>query len=1552
VTNDYQSRGTLFDAFRAAQSAGVSTSPLEQAMFGFNQTVPRSDDPFSLAAGQPSPQRATPTGAPSGFMQPQQSDPYGLAAQGQPGQMGDGGGFMSGLGSAVAPLFSGAALLDTLLPGTPGSAAKEQIARVPIAGRVLAETIDGLFSPASALVALRGAQIAAKAAQLGPMGKFAGAFLRPISETQSLSRRFAVEGSAILGGVTLNRMSEHLPMPFQIAATLGGALVGARIGVRKFGDLNDAANQAAVLRRLHPTGEMVELNRVQGVIDNLDEKQLLAADDLSRELQSKLLETSGLGINSFPSGVDFEKNAGELMKLWGMNERQFLDVQNMLDLTSKRLVSRIPPSLLDDVDIKQGTMWENVARILDGQKNRDPWGRVLADAMSSYVRSGTQAASVFESIAQGERQGLFGNMMEKLKIRRAIVPDEVDVRSRELLTRERKVLDYRLRDDRIRFKKQMAARHGLKLSDDQIELILNGIGDPSLSAAAIRDIEAWAARMAPMHNRMRSATNDLANLTRRIDGGAEAGEELLKAQRLLGMMRDGATSAAPNQRIASGPLLAMAYEKPYLFDLTPEQVNFFDRLRQLESVDSVLNKAFGVDVDHITNVNYVRHYSDLKTFGPDGKLHDVTIESAAKLFREAGIDLQKGFQMPRTFSSMLDWLDATTRYRNPKEWNDNINSIIERVRTAGGKDWEDEVRRLTELRTANLVPMPREMDFETMFSSRIVEGYQARAEHLGKNLASAAGPEALAEVTKYLVPQHITPLVTAPAGVASVLRGALLRADLSVFGVQIANSLGALWGPNAALRESSRQVMHFAKDPQAFNKWAVLNAAEISQAMNAGLVLSPRDISMITEGTRSDPILRPFMVGKKDIVDPATGEAMKITGVQAKTAGVPLPVVSQFQSFVRATDEIQFGRVIPFLKLQAYKTMTTSLKAAGQHDSFMESLVRLRPFTHMKRADLSKMSEFELQKMSAEFINDLFGGRNHVDLGRGRVGQLLESIFMLTPGFTRGTLHTTMKAMGQGPEAALARDLLLRWAALAGGLITLTTVGANGIGGVLSGEGPGVVMPNLFDPTKSDWMDVKLPGGRAIRPMARFRGLARIALGSVQEAAINGNLTEAGKYWSDDTLRWLSYRQSGLVQSVFGDPVGDVLGEQRGNSFARNTGVLDLIRNPSTSRADDIAEALTARVPIFAQQIIEAQKAHGMTLRGFREGTTSIASQLFGVGTFGPTSLESSVAARSAELAIAAGLDPDIAYDMARRGQTPLNARDSDGRYLLNNEQRREVAETIAEEFGISTELAYRGGRINERQRAAETKAIEQAQVGQFMTALNTITTEYETRRIMLEDALARGAIDHNTYSQELTKLRLQRAGARLGAEAATPYATIFLGDASRLSSQNYRDALYASIAAESFETDFIDPLTGTFDFAAYQEQQEMLSDKYGPAYDAWLEHRDRNKSAVELERDRGIRTLGPYFQVSDLAWQMVTQGQFGQSETELNQHLDKMLLDQGLDPGIVQAMREQIKSQLPFMSEYRSLANSFRDMTRASDPAIERAAVKWLGNTPLVLRR
>lgn len=1524
---------TLFEAFGLAEQQGLSGSPLERALGVFGNNDPRPS-PFNIGQTPSSSTPAPPQFSGEAIGQPEQST---------------GGGLLRAAGrvfQAAEPIFQGSSFLDTFLPGDPGTAIKNRISDIPVVGEVSAEVLDNVLSPATFLVAARGVQVASALSKLPVAGKFAGAFVDPILRTGSFGARMGVESSAILGGTILGNLAEDAPFPVQLAASLGGALVGARSGLRVFGNVADPAQAVRVATaQLHPTGTIAEVARLSGAIDDVRANQLAAIDDNARQMRSAIMDAAARGHGNFvlPSeSVDLAQNQWELL-----TARELHDVDQLPSLMMSRIENTKPVEGLLGYIGKMGHQGRAFARIFNGNVDRNPVGRAVAEVSFNYAASGVVNAGNASVLVRNQLDEAFGKRLEKLVLRDALALDEVDTRRLSVLEGQLAQAD----KEYVDIRKQLSA-----LAKNQRQLDgLSGLEEYGVMTSMNVDRGDFLGRLSTI----RARKNQLQNEVDRLRAGAyatpdDANKALADARRYLRQYRDGLVNAAPNQDLAThSQLMTLVAENQSLFHLTDEQKAFFDNYANFTKVDEELNRAFGVDFDPVDNF-YVQHVSDWVRIGADGAANPVSRSELTSAFADRTLAQRRGFQFPRTFHNMLDWMRALENSHNPGEWNARLDNIIEGARAKGDLD---EVARLEALRGTDIVPIPRRQHFSDTIAGRMAESYGARAEHLAKAVADEFGPEVRREVDELLIDRNISDLIRVPAQAAGFLRSALLRMDLSMVGVQGLSGSAMMVGPNAGTREFVSTMTRVLGSDQEFAKWWLMNGDRLSYWSMNGMVFAPSEINIVTSGLdtdiATDMLTGNFLEGAlgrraaKTALDPETGEAITQAGARVVTEGKDyLP----FGKMVKTLDKIQFARGITMMKAYTAEHLYSLAKAARQDDGFFELAKQGFPNLAGSRRELAEMSDEQLGRFIAGFVNDIYGGRNRVMLGRTQAHQMVESLLMLTPGFTRGTLATAVNTLKPGAQGALARDYAMRSLMIAGGLVSLLSMA---FGGVTFEDGkPKVNLPNLFDPSANDWFDIHLPGGRTIRPMSRFRSLGRMVFGSLQEAAINGNWEKATQYWTDDSLRWMSYRQSALISTLGGDPIGEVFGEQRGNSFARNLGLKDILFNPSDNRRLDIAEMVVSNtVPIIGQSVFEQvlqAVEHGPSVGQFMDVGIGVGSELLGVGTFGPTLLESAVSSRAGELALAAGMDERIVAEHIAAGRSPLYARDNQNRYILDGDTRNSIIERIAGEFEIPTEVAARGGKRNDRDRRIIADAVKEDQLGRFLDAQKTITEEYEARRQMLDSALDSGAITPMQYSEEITKLRIRRAGARWGAEESAPAALVFLESDDRAGRQNATDAIYSAISQEAFAEDFIDPETGTFDFDAREQHMANLEAKYGEWFYKWQKRQDADKSPTELERDQAYRTLGQYFDIADQAWTMTTGGALGTSEREFDRTLNALLAQQGVPEEYLTLARTAIKRNIPVVSEARTVTRSLREALRALNPDIDAAAQKWLGVLPL----
>ena len=1257
------------------------------------------------------------------------------------------------------------------------------------------------------------------------------------------------------------------------------------------------------------------------------------------------MEAAAKGHGNFvlpPEAIDLADNQWKLI-----TAQELQGVEQLPTLMNLRIENARPVEGLLGYIGKQGSAGRAFARIFNGNVERNPIGQAISEVSFNYASRGVVDAGNVATLLKSQSDEAFGAQLEKAVLRDSLQLDEVDARRLNVLQSQVKEIDQEF--GRIRGQMSAVAKNKGQLQ---------GIADLE-EYGVVTNMASDQGRMLSQLSDMKRRRNALQQEIERLGGGQygspeAANKALADVRRYLSEYRDNLVKAAPDQELAThSQLMTLIAENQSLFSLTDEQKAFFDNYANFTKVDTALNSAFGVEYDPIDNY-YVQHVSDWIRVGADGKRTPVSRNELANAFAERTIAQKRGFQFPRTFQNMLDWMRNLEVANNPGEWQARLANIIEGARAKGDLE---EVMRLENLRGTDIVPIPRRQHFAETIAGRMAESYGARAEALAKAVADEFGTDVRKEVDDLLINNNISDLIRKPAEAAGFLRSALLRMDLSMVGVQGLSGSALMLGPNAGTREFVGTMTKVLASDNEFAKWWLLNGDRLSYWAMKGMVFAPNDINVVTSGLDSD-IATDMLTGNwlegvfgrkgAKVVTNDKGEAIRQAGAKLTTAGEDyLP----FGKMVKILDKWQFARGITMMKAYTAEHLMSLVKAAKQDDGFYELVKQGFPNLAASKKELANMTDDQAGRFIAEFVNNIYGGRNRVMLGRSQAHQLIESMLMLTPGFTRGTLSTAMNTLKSGPQGALARDYALRSLMIAGGVTTLLSLSMGGL--TFENGKPNINMPNLFDPSRDDWFDVKLPGGRTIRPMSRFRSLGRIAFGSLQEAAVNGNWEKATQYWTDDAMRWMSYRQSALISTVGGDPIGEVFGEQRGNSFSRNLGLKDILFNPSTDRSKDISEwGASNFLPVFGQsvyeQALQAVESGGISVGHIRDIGIAVGSELIGVGTFGPTLLESAVSSRAGELAMAAGLSEDVVKQYTSSGKSPVYARDNQNRYLLTSDQRNAIIEQLSQEFDISTELAARGGKRTDRERRLVADSVKADQLGRFSEAQKLITGEYEQRVALLDNALANNAITPQQYSEEITKLRIRRAGARWGAEQSSPAALAFLESDSRAGKQNATDAIYSAISQEAFAEDFIDPATGTFDFAAREQHLSNLEAKYGDWFYKWQARQDEGKTATELSRDKAYRTLGQYFDIADQAWQMTTGGALGASEREFDRTLDQMLTAQGVAPEYLALARSAIKQNIPVIANARKTTDLLRQALRALNPEVDAAAQTWLGALPL----
>lgn len=989
---------------------------------------------------------------------------------------------------------------------------------------------------------------------------------------------------------------------------------------------------------------------------------------------------------------------------------------------------------------------------------------------------------------------------------------------------------------------------------------------------------------------------------------------------------------------------SMLLENRDLFNLTEGQANFLEDLDEMFNNDVLLTRMFGVEIDPIDGF-YARHTVDL--IDEAGK--DIKGDQIWNRFARMLGD-RRGFQMPRRFQNMLDLQEAAQTTTNPEQWAKQMEQAIK----AAGDD-AIEVGRLEALRDSGVRFRPRRTNFEDAVAGRLTESSVARAESASLKEANKHGPVVAAEVRRRMESYQIGSALNLAAKLASVPRSIILRLDASMVGVQAMGRLVMGHGLKFGVDQYSNSLLRTIATDDGFLKWTATNADAIALAeLEGGLSLSAQQINLAQAEFVSDVITKPIIVRTKDVFDPVTGDVVTVAGKKAKTPGVNINLPGRA---VRYLDKIQFERGLVMMKLDTYNYYVDLVQKSGS-DPALRALVNGHPSlaAHLKRnPDLDlDMTKREI----GQFVNDLFGGRNRIDMGRSQKHEIIETLFGLTPGWTRSTLSLVTAVGKDGARGALARDFGLRGIIIGGALVTLLTVATNGI---VNQE---LVLPNVTDPFRNDWMDVPVPGGRTIRPMARFRSIGKLAFNAINDVYTKGPV-EGAHLFTEDALRWASYRQSALISNMAGDPIGE-LGAQlpgplkldTGNRFARNTSVLDLAFDPSTDRGADIMDLIFANAPVSVQNLWEiAVENDGMSPAIAADMALAVGSELLGVGTFGPTMLERQVAGLAGDAALEAGMDSELVELERRRGRPAFNAKDPSGRFIFTSEQRNVMAEQIAAQMGLPVEIVKRGGRRTEREKASAIIARETQQLDTYFGGLDAVKSEYlqgdpDTGRPGIEQLAAAvddGRLTPKQFSEILSDLRIRRSGAITHLQAQSPAAIAFLQSEKHRDRQNSVDALMSTISGLAYEGDFYDPNTLSFNFEAQAQLWDRLSAVYGLDFDKWLQIKDERKHPLERERDDAFNRMSAYFDIADDIWLQSTGGVLGNSERAFDRQLRQMLAQQGVDTATMTLIIRQIKMNIPAITDASRITQEVREVMRLLDTQLEADVTKWLGNVPIL---
>lgn len=980
--------------------------------------------------------------------------------------------------------------------------------------------------------------------------------------------------------------------------------------------------------------------------------------------------------------------------------------------------------------------------------------------------------------------------------------------------------------------------------------------------------------------------------------------------------------------------------------------------------------------DKLFNVKY--DAADLP-YAPQnmGEIRDATGTVVDQPTVAAALGHERGFQQARLFT---DPAEAHYHALNgPDDWNAFLQSKIDALNVdkanVSGKTPDDLLaarKRIDDHIAAyqkfidngwTLGPAtPKSSDptdqIRAMYGERLVSGARARAEQLALNMASNLSDKQQTDLKTLLAEGQVSKFLTYPSNVAATIRSAVLNGDLSGLGLQawgsvIMNGGGMNLGNFA--KTYSFGTLHTAMSSEKYAMWELQHADALSRAALDGVEFNT---NMLELGRFSNDLLEdPWTLGRKGapVIDTTSNQPLLFAGKPVRSAPTNFNPV---EGPIRALNTFQFQRLMTMYKLETHQYATDLLNAAANYGTFKTFLGQVpnngnpeqrSTFGHLI-VGMGKTTPEERAVASANFVNNLYGGLNRVAQGKTVTHNIIESLFMLTPGFTRGTISIGAKAGFRGPEEALSRDFAIRGTALAAGLVTAITAGVNGI------NGNGLVLPNVTDPTKSDWMDIPLPGGGYIRPLSRFRSPAVLTAKNLD--AIVKNPMELATYGGvkDSVLQWLSGRQSSLVSSLAGDPIGALAGPNAGNQYVRGNSLWDVLTNPSTNRLADFRDMLVGNtLPIIGQDVAKAAETGDMfTPAGAKMVATSVGADLFGQQARTPTPSEQKLLDDAGMLALQNGVTPDALAQSLHSMKNPIDAKDANGAYILDQTTRTALTKQVADANGVGPDALRQIGTINQRPRVQDIQIAQQAQLTDYFKGIDAMHTDYAQNRDALEASVMNGTITPKDYSSKLGDLRKIKAGELQALQQQNPYAVSYLSDSSKHPSANEKDKIFSAMSAEynNQEQKYYDPSTGTFDFNARDALLQSIKAKYPQYFDQWQANMDKNKSQMELVRDQGINTLSPYFDVGDKIWQQATGGKYGASQGAFEQSISQAMTQQGVPLPQIQQYIATIESKTPSIKQAINQATQARKNLRISDPNVDIAAQLWLGLPPLTAQQ
>lgn len=960
-----------------------------------------------------------------------------------------------------------------------------------------------------------------------------------------------------------------------------------------------------------------------------------------------------------------------------------------------------------------------------------------------------------------------------------------------------------------------------------------------------------------------------------------------------------------------GALFEMVGVHPEWFrNITPEQASWLKQYTKVLENDVKTSRDWGVDID-TTKGFYARRMTGLI-------INDGTNTPAPSELRQLIMGRERSYQMARFFDDIKDMLDYQVLSPDQKRiWLDEKITSIEQSKGSHG-----ELAALREMRKHNLAITLKEGSFADAFSERMIQAANARADEatlqyakqldIAARTADPTHTTAIEDQVRGLVTENVNSIVRGMGEVTQILREMKLGADASFLTIQAfpAVVMDKGWAPG--LRYMTDGTISTALSAEAHLRWQLANAPAISDAvLNGGLAMRSNILEKLDDGAAG--ITRIPFLGKA----------------------------------ISKAEEIGYERFLYRKKLETYQNthaLLKSIQGGGRLEAFWKGLGK----GQLLLTDPKTWTDADVARAAGNFTNNALGGLNMATLTKSKLHQTVESLIVLTPGFTRGTLGLGFKALGGGPEAALSRALAARGTALIAGLVTGLTLFANG---VYDGK---VVMPNIIDPSRDDWMDIPLPGGARIRPMSRFRSPAKIAVGNLMLASKDP--ITAAQNFTNESLQWASYRQSMPVTTILGDPIGGVFGQAAGNRYARDKGLTSLINNPSTSRPLDVMEFAGSAAPVILEGAMsELTRSGGLTPGALKNVSLEVVSQFFGQQALQPTSSQREIITMGAEKALAAGVPEDAVTLALRTNKAAFNAKGADGTYLLTREQRSAIVAEIATATGSDPKEVATGGFLQQqRDRASELKSAKSQQITDFFATSNTANEQYRAAVAQLDEGVRTGVLSLKDYSQRITDLRAQKGAIGATNQASNPVAMAFLKTGEWRNQRNGLDVAIDTLASDYYNppTPFVDPATGEFDFVARAAREEMVKTKYGDElYDEWIKRRDAKKSPLELERDKASATLEPYYALGESLWAQHTKGTMGASKQEFESTLLAQFRAQGMDDATASVALQKAEQRLPSIKRANRAIERARLILRRQNPKIEEAITQWHGLQPLSAR-